>query len=176
MKTKNPIATILMEGGGRIVVELLPEYAPNTVENFIELAKEGFYDGLIFHRVIANFMIQGGCPEGSGMGGPKHRIKGEFSENGIKNSLKHARGVISMARSMNHDSAGSQFFIMHQDSSHLDGKYAAFGIVIEGMEVVDQIATTSTNHMDRPIQEQKIQSITVELFDYAHKGAEKIEE
>ncbi len=151
-----------MENGGVIRAELYPETAPISVKNFTDLVEKGFYNGLIFHRVIPGFMIQGGCPEGSGMGGPGYQIKGEFSSNGVNNPLKHTRGVLSMARSMAPDSAGSQFFIMHQDSPHLDGQYAAFGQVIEGMEVVDQIAATPTGRQDRPVAEQKIAKITVE--------------
>ncbi|MDE5742225.1 MAG: peptidylprolyl isomerase, partial [Oscillospiraceae bacterium] len=138
------------------------DIAPITVENFEKLVKEGFYDGLIFHRVISGFMIQGGCPDGTGMGGPGHSIKGEFASNGIKNDLKHTRGVISMARSMMKDSAGSQFFIMHQDAPHLDGEYAAFGKVVEGMEAVDEIAETKTSFGDRPVEEQKMKRVYIE--------------
>ena len=156
-------AIIEMENGGSMTLELYPETAPITVENFVKLAKQGFYDGLIFHRVIAGFMIQGGDPKGTGMGGPGYQIKGEFASNGVKNPLKHTRGVISMARSMMPNSAGSQFFIMHQDAKHLDGQYAAFGKVTSGLEVVDAIAKVKTNHMDRPLEEQKIASITVEV-------------
>ena len=141
----NPEVTIEMENGKKIVAELYPEIAPNTVNNFISLAKKGFYDGLIFHRVIKGFMIQGGCPEGIGIGGPGYGIKGEFAQNGFKNDLKHEPGVLSMARAMHPDSAGSQFFIMHQDAPHLDGAYAAFGMVIEGMDVVDRIAAADTS-------------------------------
>lgn len=162
--THNPVATITMQNGKRIVVELYPEVAPNTVNNFISLANSGFYNGLIFHRVIRGFMIQGGCPKGTGTGGPGYCIKGEFSKNGFKNHLAHARGVISMARAMNPDSAGSQFFIMHQDAPHLDGAYASFGKVVEGMDVVDEIADEYTDFNNRPYSEQKIKSITVETF------------
>lgn len=162
--THNPVATITMQNGKRIVVELYPEVAPNTVNNFISLANSGFYNGLIFHRVIRGFMIQGGCPKGTGTGGPGYCIKGEFSKNGFKNHLAHTRGVISMARAMNPDSAGSQFFIMHQDAPHLDGAYASFGKVFEGMDVVDEIADEYTDFNDRPYSEQKIKSITVETF------------
>ena len=158
----NPIITIEMENGGIIRAELYPEIAPITVENFVKLASEGFYDGLIFHRVIPGFMIQGGDPTGTGMGGPGHTIKGEFRMNGVVNNIKHERGVLSMARSMMPNSAGSQFFIMHKTSPHLDGQYAAFGRVIEGMEVVDQIATTKTGAQDRPVSEQKMKKVTVE--------------
>lgn len=162
--THNPVATITMQNGKRIVVELYPEVAPNTVNNFISLANSGFYNGLIFHRVIRGFMIQGGCPKGTGTGGPGYCIKGEFSKNGFKNHLAHTRGVISMARAMNPDSAGSQFFIMHQDAPHLDGAYASFGKVVEGMDVVDEIADEYTAFNDRPYSEQKIKSVTVETF------------
>ena len=153
---------IEMENGKKIKLELYPDVAPITVANFEKLVKEGFYDGLIFHRVIEGFMIQGGCPEGTGMGGPKERIKGEFLANGVPNPLKHTRGVISMARSQMPDSAGSQFFIMHKDAPHLDGQYAAFGKVIEGMDVVDEIAETEVNYMDRPLTEQKMKKVTIE--------------
>ena len=158
----NPIVTITMEDGGKIVAELYPDIAPQSVRNFIYLANKGFYNGLIFHRCIYGFMIQGGCPEGTGMGGPGYCIKGEFFFNGIKNDLKHKRGVLSMARSSSPNSAGSQFFIMHQDAKHLDGQYAAFGKVTSGMDVVDAIAKVQTNRQDRPLTEQKIASITVE--------------
>ncbi len=157
----NPIVTMTMEDGSVIRLELYPEIAPITVDNFVSLIKKGFYDGLIFHRVINGFMIQGGDPQGTGMGGPGYEIKGEFSSNGVKNDLKHERGVISMARSMRLDSAGSQFFIMHQDAPHLDGQYAAFGKVIEGLDVVDAIATTKTDYSDRPLTEQRIKTVTV---------------
>ena len=156
------MVTIEMEDGGIIKLELYPEVAPITVENFKKLVKEGFYDGLIFHRVIPGFMIQGGCPEGTGMGGPGYQIKGEFAANGVKNDLKHTRGVISMARSQRPDSAGSQFFIMHRDAPHLDGQYAAFGKVVEGMEVVDRIAQTPTGFADRPKTEQRMKRVTWE--------------
>lgn len=156
------MVVIEMENGKKIKLELYPDTAPITVANFEKLVNEGFYDGLIFHRVIEGFMIQGGCPEGTGMGGPKERIKGEFLANGVPNPLKHTRGVISMARSQMPDSAGSQFFIMHQDAPHLDGQYAAFGKVIEGMDVVDEIATTEVNYMDRPVAEQKMKKVTIE--------------
>lgn len=156
------IAKLTMNDGSQIRIELDHEAAPITVENFSKLAERGFYNGLIFHRVIKGFMIQGGCPEGSGMGGPGYTITGEFSANRVNNPLKHSRGVISMARSMNPNSAGSQFFIMHQDSPHLDGQYAAFGHVIEGMDVVDKIAATKTGSQDRPVEEQKIASIEIE--------------
>lgn len=153
---------ITMENGAQIKAELYPEHAPITVENFEKLVKEGFYDGLIFHRVIKGFMIQGGCPEGTGTGGPGYQIKGEFESNGVKNPIKHTRGVLSMARSSSPNSAGSQFFIMHQDASHLDGQYAAFGKVIEGMDVVDAIANVKTDFSDRPKTEQKIKTIVIE--------------
>ncbi len=152
---------IEMENGKQIKLELYPETAPITVENFETLVKDGFYDGLIFHRVIKGFMIQGGCPEGTGMGGPGHTIKGEFARNGVPNPLKHTRGVISMARSMMPNSAGSQFFIMHEDSPHLDGSYAAFGKVVEGMDVVDEIAECATDMNDRPRTEQKMKRVYI---------------
>ncbi|MBQ8109862.1 MAG: peptidylprolyl isomerase [Clostridia bacterium] len=161
----NPIVTIEMENGGVIKAELYPEIAPNTVANFVTLVASGFYDGLIFHRVIPGFMIQGGDPQGTGMGGPGYSIKGEFARNGFKqNNLKHSRGVLSMARSMMPNSAGSQFFIMHADAPHLDGDYAAFGRVTEGMDVVDAIAATRTGFQDRPVTEQKIRRATVDTF------------
>ena len=159
---QNPIVTFEMENGGIMTAELYPEVAPNTVNNFISLVKAGFYNGLIFHRVIPDFMIQGGDPEGVGIGGPGYSIKGEFARNGVKNPLKHTRGVLSMARSMMPNSAGSQFFIMHKTSPHLDGQYAAFGRVIEGLEVVDEIASTQTGAQDRPVKEQKMKKVTVE--------------
>lgn len=152
---------IEMENGAKIKIELDRTAAPNTVNNFLSLADKGFYNGLIFHRVIPGFMIQGGCPDGTGMGGPGYSIKGEFAANGVKNPIKHKRGVISMARTMNPNSAGSQFFIMHQDAPHLDGQYAAFGHVVEGMETVDAIAATPTNFSDRPLDPQRIKSITL---------------
>ena len=170
---KNPEITITMEDGGVIRAELYPEVAPNTVKNFISLAKKGYYDGLIFHRVIKGFMIQGGCPEGTGTGGPGYSIRGEFSQNGFANELKHTAGVLSMARSMMPDSAGSQFFIMHQDSPHLDGAYAAFGMVVEGMDVVNRIAEVRTDWSDRPMKEQKIRSITVDTFGQEYDEPEK---
>lgn len=159
---KNPVVTLTMDDGSVIKLELYPDKAPITVDNFVKLVKQGFYDGLIFHRVINGFMIQGGDPEGTGMGGPGYEIKGEFAMNGVDNDLKHERGVISMARSMRPDSAGSQFFIMHQNAPHLDGQYAAFGKVIEGIEVVDKIASVKTDFSDRPRVEQRIKSMTVE--------------
>ena len=152
----NPVVTITMDNGDVIKAELYPEIAPNTVNNFISLVKKGFYDGLIFHRVINGFMIQGGCPDGTGMGGPGYSNKGEFAQNGVKNELRHTEGVLSMARAMHPDSAGSQFFIMHKNAPHLDGAYAAFGKVTEGMDVVNQIAETDTDYSDRPLDEQKI--------------------
>lgn len=171
---QNPVVTITMANGDVMKAELYPAIAPNTVNNFISLVQKGYYDGLIFHRVIENFMIQGGCPEGSGMGGPGYSIKGEFSQNGFTNQLKHTPGVLSMARSMMPDSAGSQFFIMHKTSPHLDGAYAAFGKVIEGMDVVDKIATTRTTYGDRPVEEQKISSMTVELFGETYPEPETV--
>ena len=160
----NPVVTITMENGDVMKAELYPETAPNTVRNFISLIGKGFYNGLIFHRVISGFMIQGGCPEGTGTGGPGYSIKGEFSQNGFDNGLKHKPGVLSMARSMALDSAGSQFFIMHKKAPHLDGAYAAFGQIIEGMDVVDKIAQVQTDYMDRPMKEQKIRSVTVDTM------------
>ncbi len=154
-------AIIEMENGGSMTLELYPETAPITVENFVKLAKEGFYNGLIFHRVIAGFMIQGGDPQGTGMGGPGYQIKGEFAANGVKNPLKHTRGVISMARSMMPNSAGSQFFIMHQNAPHLDGQYAAFGKLTDGFDVLDRIAGVATNFNDKPLKEQKMKSVTI---------------
>ena len=159
----NPTFKITMENGGVITGELYPEKAPQSVANFVALCEQGYYNGLIFHRVNPGFMIQGGCPEGTGMGGPGYCIKGEFFFNGIKNDLKHKRGVLSMARSSSPNSAGSQFFIMHQDAKHLDGQYAAFGKVTSGMDVVDAIARVQTNRQDRPLEEQKIASITVDI-------------
>lgn len=161
---KNPVVTITMMNGDKMVAELYPEIAPVSVNNFISLINKGYYDGLIFHRVISGFMIQGGCPDGTGMGGPGYTIKGEFAQNGFENNLKHTEGVLSMARAMHPDSAGSQFFIMHKTSPHLDGAYAAFGKVIEGMDVVNAIAETATDWNDRPLEEQKIKSITVDTF------------
>ena len=158
----NPIVTIEMENGDIIKAELYPNVAPNTVNNFISLINHGFYDGVIFHRVIPGFMIQGGDPDGVGTGGPGYSIKGEFARNGFKNDLKHTAGVLSMARSMLPNSAGSQFFIMHKDSPHLDGDYAAFGKVIEGMDVVDKIANVRTDYMDKPLEEQKMKKVTVD--------------
>ena len=171
---KNPIVTINMENGGVIKAELYPDIAPNTVNNFISLINSHFYDGVIFHRVIKGFMIQGGDPDGTGMGGPDYSIRGEFSSNGFRNDLKHSAGVLSMARTMMPDSAGSQFFVMHKDSPHLDGDYAAFGKVIEGMEVVDAIAETETDYNDRPLSEQEIKGMTVETFGVSYPEPEKI--
>ena len=171
---KNPEITITMENGDVIRAELYPEIAPNTVKNFISLANKGFYDGLIFHRVIEGFMIQGGCPQGTGMGGPGYSIKGEFSQNGFQNDLKHTEGVLSMARSMMPNSAGSQFFIMHKTSPHLDGAYAAFGKVVEGMDVVNKIAETRTDYSDRPLKEQKIKSMTVDTLGVTYPEPEKM--
>ena len=171
---KNPIVTITMENGDVMKAELYPEVAPNTVNNFISLIKKGYYDGLIFHRVINGFMIQGGCPNGTGMGGTGYSIKGEFSQNGFINQLKHTPGVLSMARTMMPDSAGSQFFIMHKNSPHLDGAYAAFGQVTEGMDIVNKIAETATDYNDRPLTPQKIKSMTVETFDIDYPEPEKM--
>ena len=158
----NPIATITMENGAKIVCELYPDIAPESVRNFISLCNRGFYNGLIFHRVISGFMIQGGCPQGTGMGGPGYCIKGEFADNGFQNDLRHSRGVLSMARSQAPNTAGSQFFIMHADGYFLDGQYAAFGMVMEGMEEVDRIASVRTNGADKPYENQTIASITVD--------------
>ena len=170
----NPTFKITMENGGVIEGELYPEIAPQSVYNFIDLANHNYYDGLIFHRVIPGFMIQGGCPDGTGMGGPGYCIKGEFFFNGFKNELRHKRGVLSMARSSSPNSAGSQFFIMHEDSKHLDGQYAAFGKVTSGLEVVDAIATTKTGMQDRPIEEQKIASITVDTHGETYPEPNKL--
>ena len=167
--SKNPLVTIEMENGDIITAELYPDIAPQSVRNFIHLIRNGFYDGLIFHRVIPGFMIQGGCPFGSGTGGPGWNIRGEFAMNGFENSLKHERGVLSMARAQNPDSAGSQFFIMHADAPHLDGDYAAFGRVIEGMDVVDAIAGAPTGFQDRPVAEQRIKKATVDTFGETYK-------
>ena len=163
----NPVVTITMTNGDVMKAELYPEIAPNTVNNFISLVQKGFYDGLIFHRVISGFMIQGGDPQGTGMGGPGYSI------NGVRNDLKHTRGVLSMARSMMPNSAGSQFFIMHANAPHLDGQYAAFGKVVEGLDVVDKIASVRTGWQDKPVEEQKIQSMTVELFGETYPEPEK---
>ena len=170
---QNPVITIEMEDGKVIRAELYPEIAPNTVNNFLSLVKKGFYDGLIFHRIIRGFMIQGGCPDGNGMGGPGYSIKGEFSHNGFANDLKHTEGVLSMARSMMPNSAGSQFFIMHKTSPHLDGEYAAFGKVIEGMDAVNAIAETATDYNHRPLTEQRIKSMTAETFGVEYPEPEK---
>ena len=166
----NPVITIQMKDGGVMKAELYPEIAPITVKNFVDLAAKGFYNGLIFHRVIPGFMIQGGDPQGTGMGGPGYTIKGEFSANGVRNDLKHTRGVLSMARAYDPDSAGSQFFIMHENSPHLDGQYAAFGKVIEGIEVVDKIASVKTDYNDRPYEDQVIEFMTVSKRREKRKG------
>lgn len=171
----NPIVTIQMEDGNEIKLELYPDVAKNTVNNFISLIKKGFYDGLIFHRVIDGFMIQGGCPQKNGTGGPGYSIKGEFSSNNFKNDLKHERGVISMARANHPDSAGSQFFIMHEDGFFLDGQYAAFGKVVEGIENVDKIAKAKTDYMDKPLEEQKIKKITVDTKGVDYSEPEKLQ-
>ncbi|MCR1950994.1 MULTISPECIES: peptidylprolyl isomerase [unclassified Clostridium] len=173
---KNPIVTISMENGGVIKAELYPEIAPNTVRNFIDLINRGFYDGIIFHRVIPGFMIQGGCPEGTGIGGPGYSIKGEFSRNGFKNDLKHSRGVLSMARTMIPDSAGSQFFIMVADAPHLDGQYASFGKVIEGMDIADKIVNSKRDYSDKPYEDQKILKMTVDTFGETYDAPEIIED
>ena len=169
----NPIVTIEMENGDIMKAELYPETAPNTVNNFISLVKKGYYDGLIFHRVINGFMIQGGCPQGTGTGGPGYTIKGEFMQNGFVNELKHTEGVLSMARAMHPDSAGSQFFIMHKTSPHLDGAYAAFGKVTEGMDVVNKIAETDTDYSDRPLKVQKMAKVTVDTMCVDYPEPEK---
>lgn len=171
---KNPVVTITMMNGDKMVAELYPKIAPISVNNFISLINKGYYDGLIFHRVISGFMIQGGCPDGTGMGGPGYTIKGEFAQNGFENNLKHTEGVLSMARAMHPDSAGSQFFIMHKTSPHLDGAYAAFGKIIEGMDVVNAIAETATDWNDRPLEEQKIKSMTVDTFGVEYPLPEKM--
>lgn len=171
--TQNPVVTFTMSDGAVIKAELYPDVAPVSVNNFISLVSKSFYDGLIFHRVIKGFMIQGGDPEGTGCGGPGYSIKGEFAANGVENNLKHTEGVLSMARSMAPDSAGSQFFIMHKNSPHLDGQYAAFGKVIEGMENVNKIAETKTDWNDRPLEDQVIKSVTVETFGVAYPEPEK---
>lgn len=170
---QNPIVTFTMENGDVMKAELYPAVANNTVNNFISLIQKGFYDGLIFHRVIRGFMIQGGCPDGTGMGGPGYTIPGEFAMNGVANDLAHTPGVLSMARAMHPDSAGSQFFIMHETSPHLDGQYAAFGKITEGMEVVNKIANVPTSYNDRPLEEQRIQSVTVETFGEEYPQPEK---
>ena len=170
---QNPVVTFTMENGDVIKAELYPDIAPISVNNFIDLIQHNFYDGLIFHRVIRGFMIQGGDPDGTGMGGPGYSIKGEFAQNGVENNLVHDAGVLSMARAMHPDSAGSQFFIMHKNAPHLDGAYAAFGKVIEGMDVVNKIAETDTDYSDRPLDEQKIKSMTVDTFGVDYPEPEK---
>ena len=170
----NPIVTFTMENGDVMKAELYPEIAPKSVNNFVNLVQKGFYDGLIFHRVIVGFMIQGGDPEGTGMGGPGYSIKGEFASNGFKNDLKHTRGVLSMARSMRPDSAGSQFFIMHQNAPHLDGDYAAFGKLIEGEDILDKIAGVDTDYSDRPRKPQVMKTVTVETFGEEYPEPEKL--
>lgn len=174
MANQNPVVTFTMENGDVMKAELYPDVAPNTVNNFVSLVKKGFYDGLIFHRIIAGFMIQGGDPDGTGMGGPGYSIKGEFASNGFKNDLKHTRGVLSMARSMRPDSAGSQFFIMHQNAPHLDGDYAAFGKLIEGEDVLDKIAGVDTDYSDRPRKPQVMNTVTVETFGEEYPEPEKL--
>jgi peptidyl-prolyl cis-trans isomerase B (cyclophilin B) len=173
MENKNPIVTIEMENGKQIKIELYPSIAPNTVNNFISLVKKGYYNGVIFHRVISGFMIQGGDPNGTGSGGPGYSIKGEFTSNGFNNNLKHERGVISMARTNMPNSAGSQFFLMHKNSPHLDRQYAGFGRVIEGIEVVDEIAATKTDRSDRPLTQQKMKTVTVETFGQEYPEPQK---
>ena len=173
-KRKNPVVTIEMENGDIMKAELYPDIAPNTVNNFISLIKKGFYDGVIFHRVISGFMLQGGDPKGTGMGGPGYSIRGEFTGNGFSNELKLERGVLSMARTMIPDSAGSQFFIMHKDSPHLDGEYAAFGRITEGIEIVDKIADTATAPDDRPYETQRMAKVTVDTFGEEYPEPEKI--
>ena len=170
----NPIVTFEMENGDIMKAELYPEIAPNTVNNFISLVQNGFYDGLIFHRVIRGFMIQGGCPDGTGMGGTGYAIKGEFSQNGFANDLRHTEGVLSMARAMHPDSAGSQFFIMHKNSPHLDGAYAAFGKITEGMDIVNKIAETATDYSDRPLEEQKMKKVTVDTMGVEYPAPERV--
>ena len=169
----NPIVTFEMENGDIMKAELYPEVAPNTVNNFISLVNKGYYDGLIFHRVINGFMIQGGCPQGIGTGGPGYNIKGEFLQNGVENTLRHSEGVLSMARAMHPDSAGSQFFIMHKAAPHLDGAYAAFGKITEGMDVVNKIATVSTDYMDKPLDPQVMKKVTVDTNGEAYPEPEK---
>ena len=170
----NPIVTFEMENGDIMKAELYPEIAPNTVNNFISLVQKGYYDGLIFHRVIKGFMIQGGCPEGIGTGGPGYHIKGEFTQNRFNNDLKHTEGVLSMARAMHPDSAGSQFFIMHKNSPHLDGAYAAFGKITEGMDVVNKIAAVRTDYRDRPMEKQMMKKVTVETFGVEYPEPETV--
>lgn len=174
MENKNPIVTITMDDDSQIILELYPEVAPESVKNFISLVEKGFYNGLTFHRIIPGFMIQGGCPEGTGTGGPGYRIKGEFAQNGVKNDLKHARGVLSMARSMMLDSAGSQFFIMHADAPHLDGQYAAFGKVTEGMDTVDYIANVGTDFSDRPVVPVRMKTVTVDTKGETYEAPNKL--
>ena len=171
---QNPVVSFTMENGDIMKAELYPDIAPVSVNNFISLIQKNFYDGLIFHRVIRGFMIQGGDPQGTGMGGPGYSIKGEFAANGFQNDLKHTEGVLSMARSMMPDSAGSQFFIMHKNAPHLDGSYAAFGKIIEGMDVVNKIAETPTDYSDRPLEDQKIAAVTVETFGVDYPEPEKM--
>lgn len=171
---QNPVVTITMENGEVIRAQLYPELAPNSVKNFLSLVNKGYYDGLIFHRVIEGFMIQGGCPDGTGMGGPGYCIPGEFAENGFKNDLKHTEGVLSMARAQHPDSAGSQFFIMHKTSPHLDGSYAAFGKVIEGMDVVNRIATVPVDYNDRPTVPQVMKTVTADTFGVVYDEPEKL--
>lgn len=171
---QNPIVTFIMEDGSEFKAELYPEVAPQSVNNFISLVSKGFYDGLIFHRVIPGFMIQGGDPQGTGMGGPGYSIKGEFSANGVANDLKHVKGVLSMARSMMPNSAGSQFFIMHETSPHLDGQYATFGKIINGQDVVDKIAVTETDYSDRPVTPQVMKKVSVDTFGVTYPEPEKM--
>ena len=173
---QNPIVTFTMKNGDTFKAELYPEIAPQSVNNYISLIKKGFYNGLIFHRVIRGFMIQGGDPQGTGMGGPGYCIKGEFASNGFKNDLKHTEGVLSMARSMFPDSAGSQFFIMHKNSPHLDGDYAAFGKIIEGMEIINKIAEVPTNYSDKPLEDQVMETVTVDCFGVEYPEPEKMRE
>lgn len=173
---QNPVVTFTMKNGDTFKAELYPEIAPQSVNNFISLIQKGFYNGLIFHRVIRGFMIQGGDPQGTGMGGPGYSIKGEFASNGFKNDLKHTEGVLSMARSMFPDSAGSQFFIMHKNSPHLDGDYAAFGKIIEGMDVINKIAEVPTNYSDRPTEDQVMETVTVDCFGVEYPEPEKLRE
>ena len=170
---ENPVVTFEMENGDIMKAELYPKIAPNTVNNFISLVQKGYYDGLTFHRVIRGFMIQGGCPDGTGMGGPGYNIKGEFNQNGFTNNLKHTAGVLSMARAMDPDSAGSQFFIMHKDADHLDGSYAAFGQIIQGMDVVDKIAKTDTDYNDRPLDKQRMKKVSVDTKGIEYAEPEK---
>ena len=171
---QNPVVTFEMENGDIMKAELYPEVAPNTVNNFVSLVKKGFYDGVIFHRVISGFMIQGGDPDGTGMGGPGYSIKGEFAQNGVENNLVHDAGVLSMARAMHPDSAGSQFFIMHKKAPHLDGAYAAFGKITEGMDIVNKIAETATDYSDRPLEEQKMKKVTVDTMGVEYPAPERV--